>query len=64
MLIKGRLERTETNLMHFKCEVTWTLGDQPNTVWMGQRVNTYFVTKVVPVAPFDLKDSAQEESAC
>jgi len=27
----GRLERTETNLMHFKWEVTWSYGNQPNT---------------------------------
>ena len=30
MLIQGRLERTETNLMQFKWEVTWTYGNQPN----------------------------------
>jgi len=27
----GRLERTETNLMHFKSEVTWTHGNQPTS---------------------------------
>ena len=31
MLIQGRLERMETNLMHFKWEVTWSLGNQSNT---------------------------------
>jgi len=31
MLIKGRLERVETNLMHFKSEVTLTQGNQTNT---------------------------------
>jgi len=31
MLIQGRLDRTETNLMHCKWEVIWTHGHQPNT---------------------------------
>ena len=31
MLIQGRLERTETNLMHIKLEVTWTQENQPKT---------------------------------
>jgi len=31
LLIQGRLERTETDLMHFKWKVTWTHGNQPNT---------------------------------
>jgi len=35
MLIQGRLERTETNRMHFKWEVTWSHGNQPNTFQMG-----------------------------
>jgi len=44
MLIQGRLERTETNLMHIKREqVTWTHGNQPNTFWMGPRVNSHIV---------------------
>jgi len=34
MLMHGRLERTETNPMHFKWEVTWTHGNQPNTFWL------------------------------
>jgi len=38
IVIQGRLERTETNLMHIKWEVTWTHGKQPNTFSMGQRV--------------------------
>ena len=42
MLIQGKLERTETNLMHFKWEVTWTHGNQPYTFSMGQRVNSHF----------------------
>ena len=32
----GRLERTYTNLMHFKWEVTWTHGTQLNTFYVGQ----------------------------
>jgi len=32
VLMQGRLERTETNLIHFKWEVTWTPGNQPNTL--------------------------------
>jgi len=28
MLIQGRLERTGTNLMHFKWKVIWTHGKQ------------------------------------
>ena len=31
MLIQGSLERTETNLMHFKWEVNGTHRNQPNT---------------------------------
>jgi len=31
MLIQGKLERTETNRMHFKWEATWTHGNQPST---------------------------------
>jgi len=40
MLIQGRLGRRESNLMHFKREVTWTHG---NTFETGQRVNSHFV---------------------
>jgi len=29
MLIQGRFERRETNLMHFQWEVTWRHGNQP-----------------------------------
>jgi len=37
-----RFERTETNLMHFKWEVTWThgTGTEPNTFLKRQRVVT------------------------
>jgi len=38
MLIQGRLERTDTNLMHFKWEVTRTHGNLPDK--MRQRVNS------------------------
>jgi len=31
MLIQGRLQRTETNVMHFKWEMIQTHGNQPNT---------------------------------
>jgi len=36
MLIEGRLERTETNLVHFKLEMTLTHGTQPNIFHMEQ----------------------------
>jgi len=50
MLIQGKLERRETNLMHFKWEVTRTNGNQPNTFYMGQCVNSHFdkITKSLP----------------
>jgi len=37
MIIQGRIERTETNLMHFKWVVTSTHVNQPNTFYMGHR---------------------------
>jgi len=43
MLIQGKLERKETNLMRFKWEVTLTHGNQHITFKMGQRVNSHFV---------------------
>jgi len=33
MLIEGRFERSETNPMHFKWEVTWTHENQPDTFY-------------------------------
>jgi len=46
MLIQGELvERTETILMHFKWEGTWTHENQPKTFQMGQRVNSHFEKK-------------------
>ena len=39
----GEIERTQTNLMHFKWELNWTHGTQPNTFSMGHRVNSHFV---------------------
>jgi len=38
---QGRLERAET-IMHFRWKVIWTHRNQPNTLKMGQRVNTHF----------------------
>jgi len=32
MLTQGRLERMETNLMHFEWEETWTHEIQPNII--------------------------------
>jgi len=43
ILINGIIERTEINPMHFKWEMNWTHGNQPNTFEMGQRVNSHFV---------------------
>jgi len=42
-LIQGKLERTETNLMHFMWEVTWTHRNRySNTFLKGQLVNSHF----------------------
>jgi len=41
MLVQGRLERTETNLIHLKWEVTWTHGSQSNAFEMRQRVYSH-----------------------
>jgi len=43
VLIQGIHKGTETNLMHFKWEVTLTREKQSNTFLMGQRVNSHFV---------------------
>ena len=43
MSMQKRRERTETNPMRFESGVTWTLGNQPNTFYKEQRVNSYFV---------------------
>jgi len=40
MSIQGRLERTETFVMHFKREVAWSHGNQPHVFEVGQRMNS------------------------
>ena len=43
-VIQGRLERTQTNLMHFQME-GGLHGNQPHVFLMGQRVNSHSVLK-------------------
>jgi len=62
VLKQGRLERTETNLMHFKWEVTWTHGNQLNTFWMGRRVNSHFVNKICKRWQYALQFCTMEDS--
>ena len=42
MLIQGRLERTETNLMHIKCEVTSTHTNHIHFKWGSVWIVTWF----------------------
>jgi len=43
-LIQGGLNAsTVTYLMHFKWELTWTHGTQPNTFYMGQSGQLHFI---------------------
>jgi len=39
-LIQGRLEGTETNLMHIRWEVTWTHRNQPNILGSAKGLNS------------------------
>jgi len=49
MLIPGRFERTETNLMHFKWEVT--NSRKLNTFYMWQSVNRHLELSMPPPPP-------------
>jgi len=50
MLIQGRLERTKTTLMHFKCEVTNARKNKPHTFYMGQHVISHLQKKCIVLA--------------